>query len=59
MLKNHIRDYGTIEMAQLFDQPFTRIHGEGITGLFPDMAQVMAIKAIVDGISVDIGKATT
>ncbi|WP_422463212.1 DEAD/DEAH box helicase family protein [Endozoicomonas sp. ALB115] len=59
LLKNHIRDYGTIEMAQLFDQPFTRIHDEGITGLFPDMDQVMAIKAIVDGVSVDIGKATT
>ncbi len=56
MLKNHIRDYGTIEMAQLFDQPFTRIHGEGVTGLFPDMNQVIAIKEIVDGLSVKTGQ---
>ena len=54
MLKNHIRDYGTIEMAQLFDKPFTQIHGEGITGLFPDMTQVMAIKQVVDSLNVPI-----
>ena len=56
MLKNHIRDYGTIEMAQLFDKPFTQIHGEGITGLFPDMTQVMAIKQIVDSLNVPTGE---
>ena len=56
MLKNHIRDFGTIEMQQLFEQPFTRIHGEGVTGVFPDMNQVMAIKAIVDSFSVNTGQ---
>ncbi len=56
-LKNHIRDFGTVEMAQLFDKPFTQIHGEGITGLFPDMSQVMQIKQIVDSLSVSMGKA--
>ena len=56
MLKNHIRDYGTIEMAQLFDKPFTQIHGEGITGLFPDMEQVVQIKQIVDSLSVKTGQ---
>lgn len=56
MLKNHIRDYGTIEMAQLFDKPFTQIHGEGVTGLFSDIAQVMAIKQIVDSVAVSVGK---
>ncbi len=55
MLKNHIRDYGTIEMAQLFDRPFTQIHGEGITGLFPDMDQVIQIKQIVDSLHVPVG----
>lgn len=34
LLKNHIRDYGTIEMRQLFEQPFTHIHNEGVTGVF-------------------------
>ncbi|MCW7555672.1 DEAD/DEAH box helicase family protein [Endozoicomonas gorgoniicola] len=57
MLKNHIRDFGTVEMKQLFEQPFTRIHGEGITGVFTDMTQVMAIKEIVESFSVDIGNA--
>ncbi|WP_281649106.1 type I restriction-modification enzyme R subunit C-terminal domain-containing protein [Parendozoicomonas sp. Alg238-R29] len=47
MLKNHIRDYGTIEMSKLFEQPFTQIHGQGITGVFPDTTQLMAIKQIV------------
>ncbi|WP_448216221.1 DEAD/DEAH box helicase family protein [Endozoicomonas sp. 2B-B] len=56
MLKNHIRDFGTVEMKQLFEQPFTRIHGEGITGVFTDMTQVMAIKEIVDGFSVNLGE---
>ena len=55
LLKNHIRDYGAIEMKQLFEQPFTRIHGEGITGVFSDMDQVMAIKTIVDDLSVSLG----
>ena len=56
MLKNHIRDYGTIEMSKLFDQPFTHIHSGGITGVFPDMAQVMAIKQIVDSLNVPLGE---
>ena len=56
MLKNHIRDFGTVEMKQLFEQPFTRIHGEGITGVFTDMTQVMAIKEIVESFTVDTGK---
>ncbi len=56
MLKNHIRDFGTIEMKQLFEQPFTRIHGEGVTGVFTDMNQVMAIKDIVDSFSVNTGQ---
>lgn len=40
LLKNHIRDYGTIEMRQLFEQPFTHIHNEGVTGVFPDSSQI-------------------
>ena len=59
MLKNHIRDFGTVEMSQLFDQPFTHIHTGGITGVFPDMDQVMAIKAIVDGLTVNTGQPAT
>lgn len=54
LLKNHIRDYGTVEMKQLFEQPFTRIHGEGITGVFSDRDQVNAIKGIVDELTVTL-----
>ena len=57
LLKNHIRDFGTVEMKQLFEQPFTRIHTEGITGVFTEMDQVMAIKEIVDSFTVDTGRA--
>lgn len=56
MLKNHIRDFGTVEMKQLFEQPFTRIHAEGITGLFPNIDQVIQLKQIVDGFAVNVGK---
>ncbi|MGL5292451.1 MAG: type I restriction-modification enzyme R subunit C-terminal domain-containing protein, partial [Aeromonas sp.] len=57
LLKNHIRTFGTIEMKQLFEQPFTSVNSQGVTGVFPDMAQVMALKAIVDGFAVDTGQA--
>ena len=54
MLKNHIRDYGTIEMKQLFEQPFTQIHGEGVTGIFPDMQQIVTLQKIVEELGVVI-----
>ena len=50
-----LRDFGTVEMSQLFDQPFTHIHSGGITGVFPDMDQVMAIKQIVDSLNIPLG----
>ncbi|WP_207626614.1 DEAD/DEAH box helicase family protein [Parendozoicomonas haliclonae] len=57
MLKNHIRDFGTIEMKALFTQPFTHIHSEGLSGLFPEMEQMLAIKEIVDSLNVPLGEA--
>ena len=56
MLKNHIRDYGTIEMNKVFEQPFTQVHSGGITGVFPDMTQVMAIKEIVESLHIPVGQ---
>lgn len=58
LLKNHVRDFGAIEMKQLFEQPFTSVNSQGVTGVFPDMAQVVALKAIVDGFSVDTGNSS-
>lgn len=52
LLKNHIRDFGTIEMKQLFEQPFTHIHNEGITGVFPDMTQIARLQKIVEELGV-------
>lgn len=57
LLQSHIRKFGTIEMKQLFEQPFTSVNSQGVAGVFPDMTQVIALKAIVDGFAVDTGKA--
>ncbi|KDM91868.1 DEAD/DEAH box helicase family protein [Photobacterium galatheae] len=56
LLKNHIRDFGTVEMKQLFEQPFTAINSDGVTGVFPNMEQVVALKNIVDSLTVQTGK---
>ncbi|HCN9589074.1 TPA: DEAD/DEAH box helicase, partial [Escherichia coli] len=58
LLKNHIRDYGTIEMRQLFEQPFTHIHNEGVTGVFPDIAQIARLQKIVEELGVVTDAAT-
>ena len=34
MLKDHIAQFGAIKLEQLFRAPFTRLHDEGITGVF-------------------------
>mgnify|MGYP006870381773 CR=1 FL=1 len=57
LLKNHIRTFGTIEMKQLFEQPFTSVNSQGVIGVFTDMAQVVALKTIVEGFTVNTGKA--
>jgi type I restriction enzyme, R subunit len=38
LLQNHIGRHGTIEIDQLYEEPFTRIHAEGIDGVFKDDA---------------------
>ncbi|WP_140413156.1 hypothetical protein, partial [Escherichia coli] len=58
LLKNHSRDYGTIEMRQLFEQPFTHIHNEGVTGVFPDIAQIARLQKIVEELGVVTDAAT-
>lgn len=58
LLKNHIRDYGTIEMRQLFEQPFTHIHNEGVTGVFPDQNQIARLQKIVEELGVVTDAAT-
>ena len=35
MLKEHVRQYGALNLNQLFQAPFTSIHTEGLGGVFP------------------------
>ncbi|MEL3196495.1 hypothetical protein R9O35_00530 [Escherichia coli] len=48
----------TIEMRQLFEQPFTHIHNEGVTGVFPDIEQIARLQKIVEELGVVTDAAT-
>lgn len=47
LLKDHIRQYGAIETDKLFDAPFTTIHTEGLTGVFPNQTQLDELVGLV------------
>jgi type I restriction enzyme R subunit len=49
MLKDHIRLFGAIAVAQLFDAPFNSLHAEGLGGVFPNQAQLSELVALVRG----------
>lgn len=49
MLKDHIRQFGAIAVAQLFDAPFNTLHAEGLGGLFPNQHQFDEVVALVRG----------
>ena len=36
LLQNHIAKYGSIEVARLYEPPFTTLHTDSIDGLFAD-----------------------
>ncbi|WP_165227482.1 DEAD/DEAH box helicase family protein [Aquisphaera insulae] len=36
LLQNHIARYGSIEIARLYEPPFTSLHTDSLDGLFPD-----------------------
>jgi type I restriction enzyme, R subunit len=40
LLQNHIRLYGSIQPDKLWEDPFTRIHAEGVEGVFRDETQL-------------------
>lgn len=48
LLKNHIRNYGAIELDQLYDAPFTSLDKDGLDGVFPDEKQVETLIGILD-----------
>lgn len=49
MLKDHIRQFGAIAVAQLFDAPFNTLHAEGLGGVFPNSTQLDELVALVRG----------
>ena len=49
MLKDHIRQFGAIAVAQLFDAPFNTLHAEGLGGVFPNQHQFEEVVALVRG----------
>jgi type I restriction enzyme R subunit len=49
MLKDHIRQFGAIAVAQLFDAPFNTLHTEGLGGVFPNPAQLDELVELVRG----------
>lgn len=49
MLKDHIRQFGAIAVAQLFDAPFNTLHAEGLGGVFPNPHQLDEVVALVRG----------
>jgi type I restriction enzyme R subunit len=47
LLQNHIAKYGSIEVARLYEPPFTSLHADSIDGLFPDEEQAHSILKII------------
>ncbi|MFL9925051.1 DEAD/DEAH box helicase family protein [Herbaspirillum lusitanum] len=58
MLKDHIRQFGAIAVAQLFDAPFNTLHAEGLGGVFPSPHQLDEVVALVRGFGEPLRQAT-
>lgn len=51
MIKKHITIYGKLELEQLYDAPFTTIHVNGISGIFPKEEQADALMDLIERIN--------
>jgi type I restriction enzyme R subunit len=51
LLKNHISRYGSIELEQLYESPFTTVHSEGLDGVFGDGPMADDLVAIIESFS--------
>ena len=47
LLKEHIRQYGAIEVGKLFDAPFNSIHSQGLGGVFPNQKQLNELVQLI------------
>jgi type I restriction enzyme R subunit len=59
MLKEHIRQYGSLTLGQLFEAPFTSIHAEGLGGVFPNAQQMDDVVQLVRGFGEPLNPAPT
>jgi type I restriction enzyme, R subunit len=48
LLQNHIRLYGSIQPDRLWEDPFTKLHAEGVEGVFRDETQLDELLALVN-----------
>ena len=48
LLKNHISRYGSIEIDQLYEPPFTTLHSDGLDGVFIDEDIIEELIGIID-----------
>lgn len=55
LLKNHLCRFGTINVAELYEQPFISVHSDGLEGVFSER-QADALCDLVKGFGVDLGK---
>ena len=58
LLKNHLIRYGNIEIAQLYDAPFTQVHHEGLDGVFSEQ-QADVIADFISQFTVELGAKTS
>ncbi|MFL1809310.1 DEAD/DEAH box helicase family protein [Plesiomonas shigelloides] len=56
LLKSHLCKFGTIKVAELYDQPFTGVHTDGLDGVFTNPAQADALVALVKQFGIELGE---
>jgi type I restriction enzyme R subunit len=47
LLKNHISQYGSIDIEALYEPPFTTLHSDGLDGVFSDEPTAQAVLAVI------------
>ncbi|GAA4888528.1 DEAD/DEAH box helicase family protein [Ferrimonas pelagia] len=55
LLKSHLVRYGAIEIAQLYEAPFTQVHDEGLDGVFNE-TQADVIVQFIERFNVPMGE---
>ncbi len=53
LLQNHIRLYGSIQPEKLWEDPFTKLHAEGVEGVFRDETQLDELLQLVGSFRTD------